>query len=73
MQVNVLKGMKLYEEVFTGSQISKLTSFVNELRLAGQRGQLSGIYFYGNISSIMTTIGLLRWAVLDVYVKLARL
>ncbi|KAK4775591.1 hypothetical protein SAY87_023552 [Trapa incisa] len=44
-QVNVLKGMKLYEEVFTSSEVSKLTNFVNELRLAGQRGDLSGESF----------------------------
>ncbi|CAA7400047.1 unnamed protein product [Spirodela intermedia] len=46
--VNVVKGLKLYEDIFTGSELSKLTEFINELRLSGRRGELSGhtfIYF----------------------------
>lgn len=41
-QVNVVKGMKLYEDVFTDSELSKLIDFVNEYRAAGQNGELSG-------------------------------
>ena len=44
-QVNVVKGLKMYEDIFTGSELSKLNDFVNELRAAGQNGELSGLYF----------------------------
>lgn len=37
-----MKGLKLYEDVFTDSELSMLTDYVNELRLAGQNGELSG-------------------------------
>ncbi|CAN0890179.1 RNA demethylase ALKBH10B [Linum grandiflorum] len=43
--VNVVKGLKLFEQVFTDSELSKLTHFVDELRLAGQKGELSGDTF----------------------------
>ncbi|ESR57388.1 RNA demethylase ALKBH10B [Citrus sinensis] len=43
--VNVVKGLKLYEDVFTDSELSMLTDYVNELRLAGQSGELSGETF----------------------------
>ncbi|XP_078446611.1 RNA demethylase ALKBH10B-like [Wolffia australiana] len=46
--VNVVKGLKLYEDIFTDSELAKLTDFVRELRLSGRRGELSGstfIYF----------------------------
>ncbi|KAF2298644.1 hypothetical protein GH714_024461 [Hevea brasiliensis] len=43
--VNVVKGLKLYEDVFTDSELSKLTYFVNELRVAGQNGELAGETF----------------------------
>ncbi|KAF5732739.1 hypothetical protein HS088_TW17G00269 [Tripterygium wilfordii] len=43
--VNVVKGLKLYEEIFTDSELSKLTDFVNELRAAGQKGELLGETF----------------------------
>ncbi|KAG8653841.1 hypothetical protein MANES_05G072300v8 [Manihot esculenta] len=43
--VNVVKGLKLYEDVFTDSELSKLTDFVNELRVAGQNGELAGETF----------------------------
>ena len=42
MQVNVVKGLKLYEDVFTDSELAKLSDFVSELRSAGQTGELSG-------------------------------
>ncbi|KAJ6723540.1 HYDROXYPROLINE-RICH GLYCOPROTEIN FAMILY PROTEIN-RELATED [Salix koriyanagi] len=43
--VNVVKGLKLYETVFTDSELSKLSDFINELRVAGQNGELSGETF----------------------------
>ncbi|KAG9457454.1 hypothetical protein H6P81_001962 [Aristolochia fimbriata] len=43
--VNVVKGLKLYEDIFTELEISKLTNFINELHLAGQKGELSGDTF----------------------------
>lgn len=41
-QVNVVKGLKLYENMFTDSELTKLIDFANELRAAGQNGELSG-------------------------------
>ncbi|XWS46773.1 hypothetical protein CRYUN_Cryun14cG0096900 [Craigia yunnanensis] len=43
--VNVVKGLKLYENVFTDSELAKLSDFVSELRSAGQNGELSGETF----------------------------
>ncbi|KAJ6319733.1 hypothetical protein OIU77_010827 [Salix suchowensis] len=43
--VNVVKGLKLYETVFTDSELSKLSDLINELRVAGQNGELSGETF----------------------------
>ncbi|XP_042055352.1 RNA demethylase ALKBH10B-like [Salvia splendens] len=40
--VNVVRGLKLYQDIFTGAELSKLGDFVNELRLAGRDGELSG-------------------------------
>ncbi|KAJ7972842.1 2OG-Fe(II) oxygenase family oxidoreductase [Quillaja saponaria] len=40
--VNVVKGLKLYEDIFTDSELCKLTDFVNELHAAGRNGDLSG-------------------------------
>ncbi|OWM87169.1 hypothetical protein CDL15_Pgr010201 [Punica granatum] len=40
-RVNVVKGLKLYKDIFTDSELSKLTNFVDELRLAGHKGELS--------------------------------
>ncbi|XP_075500885.1 RNA demethylase ALKBH10B-like [Primulina tabacum] len=39
--VNVVRGLKLYEDVFTDVELSKLNNLVNELRIAGQNGELS--------------------------------
>ncbi|XP_061341376.1 RNA demethylase ALKBH10B-like isoform X1 [Gastrolobium bilobum] len=39
--VNVVKGLKLYEDIFSESEIFKLTDFVNEIHAAGQNGELS--------------------------------
>ncbi|KAL6978482.1 hypothetical protein U1Q18_020150 [Sarracenia purpurea var. burkii] len=43
--VNVVRGLKLFEDIFTDSELSKLNDFVNELRAAGQNGELSGETF----------------------------
>ncbi|KAG6700255.1 RNA demethylase ALKBH10B [Carya illinoinensis] len=43
--VNVVKGLKLYEDVFTDAELFKLNDFVNELREAGHHGELSGETF----------------------------
>ncbi|KAL4304735.1 hypothetical protein HN51_038868 [Arachis hypogaea] len=43
--VNVVKGLKLYEAIFNDSEICKLTDFVNEIHVAGQKGELSGETF----------------------------
>ncbi|XP_039035773.1 RNA demethylase ALKBH10B-like [Hibiscus syriacus] len=43
--VNVVKGLKLYEDVFTDSELAKLSDFMTELRSAGQNGELSGETF----------------------------
>ncbi|XVE77737.1 hypothetical protein DITRI_Ditri13aG0086500 [Diplodiscus trichospermus] len=43
--VNVVKGLKLYEAVFTDSELAKLSDLVCELRSAGQNGELSGETF----------------------------
>ncbi|CAL9185974.1 unnamed protein product [Musa hybrid cultivar] len=43
--VNVVKGLKLYEDIFTDSELVGLAEYVNELRLAGRRGELSGETF----------------------------
>jgi hypothetical protein len=41
-QVNVVKGLKIYEDVFTTSEIMKVADFINEIRQAGRNGGLSG-------------------------------
>ncbi|XP_018825310.2 RNA demethylase ALKBH10B-like [Juglans regia] len=43
--VNVVKGLKLYEDIFTDTELFKLNDFVNELREAGHHGELSGETF----------------------------
>ncbi|KAL3635914.1 hypothetical protein CASFOL_020461 [Castilleja foliolosa] len=43
--VNTAEGMKLYEDLFDDSEISKLNTMANELRAAGKRGQLKGQTF----------------------------
>lgn len=52
-QVNVVKGLKLYENIFTDSELSKLTSYINELRVAGQNGQLSGRFMKIYLSTLL--------------------
>ncbi|OMO77784.1 Oxoglutarate/iron-dependent dioxygenase [Corchorus capsularis] len=43
--VNVVKGLKLYENVFTDSELANLSDFVSELRAAGLNGELTGDTF----------------------------
>ncbi|KAG0501132.1 hypothetical protein HPP92_001204 [Vanilla planifolia] len=43
--VNVVKGLKLYEDMFTKFELVKLTEYINELRLTGRMGELSGETF----------------------------
>ncbi|GMH27802.1 hypothetical protein Nepgr_029645 [Nepenthes gracilis] len=40
--VNVVKGLKMFEDIFTISELCKLNDFVDELRTAGQNGELLG-------------------------------
>lgn len=42
-QVNVVKGLKMYENIFTDQELSKINDFVDELRVSGQNGELLGI------------------------------
>ncbi|KAJ8501196.1 hypothetical protein OPV22_011748 [Ensete ventricosum] len=39
MMVNVVEGLKLYEDLLDSSEISRLVSLANEMRTAGHRGQ----------------------------------
>ncbi|KAM7484737.1 hypothetical protein LguiA_000746 [Lonicera macranthoides] len=43
--VNVVDGMKLYEELFDESEVAKLVKLVTEFRDAGKRGQFQGQTF----------------------------
>lgn len=43
--VNVVRGLKLYEDIFSPIELSKLSDFVNQLRVAGRNGELSGETF----------------------------
>ena len=45
-QVNVVKGLKIYEDVFTTSEIMKVADFITEIRQAGRNGELSGKLFF---------------------------
>lgn len=40
-----MKGLKLYEDIFTELELSKLVDFISELRLSGRKGELSGATF----------------------------
>ncbi|BAT98834.1 uncharacterized protein HKW66_Vig0251720 [Vigna angularis] len=40
--VNVVDGLKLYEDLIDGTEVSKLVLLVNDLRVAGKRGQFQG-------------------------------
>ncbi|XP_071719246.1 RNA demethylase ALKBH10B-like [Rutidosis leptorrhynchoides] len=39
--VNVVRGLKLYEDILNDTELVTLTDYVNELRIAGQNGELS--------------------------------
>ncbi|WVZ11506.1 hypothetical protein V8G54_016036 [Vigna mungo] len=41
--VNVVDGLKLYEDLIDGTEVSKLVLLVNDLRVAGKRGQFQGV------------------------------
>ncbi|KAJ4972824.1 hypothetical protein NE237_005998 [Protea cynaroides] len=43
--VNVVEGLKVYEELFDSLKISKIFSLANELRATGRRGHLQGQMF----------------------------
>ncbi|WJX78770.1 hypothetical protein P8452_61957 [Trifolium repens] len=43
--VNAVKGLRLYEDIFSESQLCKLNDFVKEIHAAGQNGELSGETF----------------------------
>ncbi|CAA3031679.1 Hypothetical predicted protein [Olea europaea subsp. europaea] len=43
--VNVVDGLKLYEELYDDLEVSKLVNLVNDLRAAGRRGKLKGQTF----------------------------
>ncbi|XP_041013973.1 RNA demethylase ALKBH10B-like isoform X2 [Juglans microcarpa x Juglans regia] len=40
--VNVVDGLKNYEELFDGLEVQKLVSLVNDLRVSGKRGKFQG-------------------------------
>nr|XP_010939980.1 RNA demethylase ALKBH10B [Elaeis guineensis] len=40
--VNVVEGLKLYEEILDSSEITRLVSLANDLRAAGRRGEFRG-------------------------------
>lgn len=42
LQVNVVDGLKLYEDLFDDTEVSKLVSLVNDLRVSGKKGQFQG-------------------------------
>jgi hypothetical protein len=37
-----VKGLKIYEDVFTTSELVKVADFINGIRQAGRNGELSG-------------------------------
>ncbi|KAI3742734.1 hypothetical protein L1987_60428 [Smallanthus sonchifolius] len=43
--VNVVRGLKLYEDILNTTELTKLTDYVTDLRVAGQNGELSGETF----------------------------
>ncbi|KRH58606.1 hypothetical protein GLYMA_05G138600v4 [Glycine max] len=44
--VNVVDGLKLYEDLFDSTEIANLVSLVNDLRVSGKKGQLQGSQAY---------------------------
>ncbi|XP_042471807.1 RNA demethylase ALKBH10B-like [Zingiber officinale] len=43
--VNVVKGLRLYQDIFSESELPSLVGYINELRMAGHKGELSGETF----------------------------
>ncbi|XP_071738271.1 RNA demethylase ALKBH10B-like [Rutidosis leptorrhynchoides] len=43
--VNVVRGLKLYENILTDTEFTRLTDYVHKLRVAGKNGELSGETF----------------------------
>ncbi|XP_010553471.1 PREDICTED: uncharacterized protein LOC104823550 isoform X1 [Tarenaya hassleriana] len=46
--VNVVEGLKLYDELFDAKEVSQLVSLVNDMRVSGKRGQLQGQSYVAN-------------------------
>lgn len=38
----MVDGLKLYEDLIDSAEVSKLVSLVNDMRVAGKRGQFQG-------------------------------
>jgi len=47
-----VKGLKIYEDVFTTSEIMKVADFITEIRQAGRNGELSGKFFFFFVSGV---------------------
>jgi hypothetical protein len=45
-----VKGLRLYEDIFSESQLCKLNDFVKEIHAAGQNGELSGEFCRFNVA-----------------------
>uniref|UniRef100_M8BDY3 Uncharacterized protein n=1 Tax=Aegilops tauschii TaxID=37682 RepID=M8BDY3_AEGTA len=62
-KVNVVKGLKIYEDVFTTMELMKVADFINEIRQAGRNGELSeeklGMNVYINYSNMLDHFSLL--------------
>ncbi|KVH96381.1 hypothetical protein Ccrd_001535 [Cynara cardunculus var. scolymus] len=41
-EINVVEGMKMYEELFDDSEVGKMVGLVNDLRNAGRQGKFQG-------------------------------
>ena len=44
--MNVAEGLKLYEDFYSDTEVSKLFALVNDLRSAGKRGQFQGKFMF---------------------------
>ncbi|KAL6970067.1 hypothetical protein U1Q18_029773 [Sarracenia purpurea var. burkii] len=52
-EVNVVDGMKLYEDLLDVTEVSKLVSFVNDRRAAGKSGQFQGNLEFSGIAEMV--------------------
>ncbi|KAI3824357.1 hypothetical protein L1987_05815 [Smallanthus sonchifolius] len=41
-QINAVEGMKMYEDLFDDSEVGKMVSLVNDLRIAGRQRKFQG-------------------------------